>query len=152
MHLLTAVQTWNARSEILRRPDVARCSIHNCTGRWPDGPQRDFLCKLREAMQEFLKRHLFAYHSVVQHWKEDIPIRVTAIELPEFVLDVYVPGVRDESCVAEVRAGPCEPASELQSHGERFADIVKCGDFQLGQIEAFTQHVNADHNSGIAPQ
>lgn len=89
IYTLTGIRCWKPLPEVFRPPIVARGPVDNCARRRANCPEWNVLRKLRETLQEVLKKQLLADHSVTQLRQEHIPIRVTGIKLSELLLNVY---------------------------------------------------------------
>jgi hypothetical protein len=93
---------------------------------------------------------LLSDHPFAQLWQQDIPVRIASVELTKFILNAYVGRVCDERSISQVRTFSSKTASKLERNRQRLTNIVESRDLEFRQVETFTQHVYANHNSRLA--
>src|ERR1700730_18318829 len=58
--------------------------------------------EIGEAPEKFLQRELLADHAVTELRHKHVPLGITRVEFPHFLLNIYVSSVRDKYGIAKI--------------------------------------------------
>ena len=134
-----------------RLPGVARGPVDHGVHLRFERLERDVAEVADEALEHFSSPDLPLDLGRAERFDQRVPVCVLGIEFRERPVDVIDAGISDHCRVPERGVLPGEATNELNGDGDALVGVVEPRDLELRQIEAFTQHIDADDDPAVEP-
>ena len=134
-----------------RLPGVARGPIDDGVHLRLERLQRNVAEVADEALEHFGAPDLPLDLGAAERLDQRVPVCVLGVEFRQGAVDVINAGIGDHRRVPERRILTGEATNELNGDGDALVRVVEPRDLELGKVEAFTQHIDADDDSAVEP-